>query len=120
MRILWKEASKVKIYCRNVGMKLVCGAKRNSASFWVNVDNQDSDYLWTIELGLNAVLNVLRSGIHTVRIIKVTVDNIKTTFVNSGPYRCPCPYACPCFLPPFSKPSLVEKQYSSGPFLVRK
>ena len=64
-------------------MKLVCGAKRNSASFWVNVDNQDSDYLWTIELGLNAVLNVLQSGTHTVRIIKVTVDNIRTTFESS-------------------------------------
>ena len=49
MRILWKEASKVKIYRRNVGMKLVCGAKRNDNSFWVNVDKQDSDYLWTIE-----------------------------------------------------------------------
>ena len=101
-------------------MKLVCGAKRNDNSFWVNVDKQDSDYLWTIELGLNAVLNVLRSGIHTVRIIKVTVDNIKTIFVNCCPYRCPCPYACPCFLPLFSKHSLVEKQDSSGPFVVRK
>ena len=64
-------------------MKLVCGAKRNDNSFWVNVDKQDSDYLWTIELGLNAVLNVLQSAIHTVRIIKVTVDNIRTTFESS-------------------------------------
>ena len=40
----------VKCCNRNVGMKLVCGESRNDESFWVNVDYQNTDHLWKIEI----------------------------------------------------------------------